>query len=117
MRLCAVNAVQKTPEISGEEDMVAEEAMTPKDDHEITDPLQGQTNCHPDRIEVEVREVYGQSTRLDDEVKAVTIDVEVMENDVTDESTYYHKGGELFTEDVEQHMAVLLERIKSICDD
>ena len=39
MRSCAVNAVQKTPEHPGEEDMVVEDAMTPKDNHEINDPL------------------------------------------------------------------------------
>uniref|UniRef100_A0AAV1VFN7 Reverse transcriptase n=1 Tax=Peronospora matthiolae TaxID=2874970 RepID=A0AAV1VFN7_9STRA len=89
--------------------MAAEEAMTPKDYHEITDPLQGQSNCHPDGIKVKDREVHGQSTRLDDDVKAVTIEGEVMENDVPDELTYYHEGGELFAEDVEQHMAVLSE--------
>uniref|UniRef100_A0AAV1T8C1 Reverse transcriptase n=1 Tax=Peronospora matthiolae TaxID=2874970 RepID=A0AAV1T8C1_9STRA len=108
-RSCAVNVVRKTPEHSGEEDMVAEEAMTPKDNHEITDPLQRQSNCHPDGIKVEYREVHGQSTRLDDDLKAVTIDGEVMENDVPGELTYYHEGGELFAEDVDQHMAVLPE--------
>uniref|UniRef100_A0AAV1TMU0 Hypervirulence associated protein TUDOR domain-containing protein n=1 Tax=Peronospora matthiolae TaxID=2874970 RepID=A0AAV1TMU0_9STRA len=91
MRSCAVNAVRKTPEHSGEEDMVAEEAMTPKDNHEINDPLQGQSNRHPDGIKVEYREVHVQSTRLDDDVKAVTNDGEVMQNDEPDESTYYHK--------------------------
>uniref|UniRef100_A0AAV1TLK2 Uncharacterized protein n=1 Tax=Peronospora matthiolae TaxID=2874970 RepID=A0AAV1TLK2_9STRA len=59
MRLCAVNAVRKTPEHSGEENMVAEEAMTPKDNHETTDPLQVQSNCHPDGIKFDDREVYG----------------------------------------------------------
>uniref|UniRef100_A0AAV1UMG9 Uncharacterized protein n=1 Tax=Peronospora matthiolae TaxID=2874970 RepID=A0AAV1UMG9_9STRA len=78
MRSCAVNAVRETPEHSGEEDMFAEEAMTPKDNHEITDLLLGQSNCHPDGIKVEDREVHGQSTRLDDDVKAVTIDGKVM---------------------------------------
>uniref|UniRef100_A0AAV1V540 Reverse transcriptase n=1 Tax=Peronospora matthiolae TaxID=2874970 RepID=A0AAV1V540_9STRA len=89
--------------------MVAEEAMTPKDNHEITDPLQGQSKCHPGGIMVEDREVYGQSTRLDDDVKAITIDGEVIENDIPDESTHYQEGGELFAEDVKQHMAVLPE--------
>uniref|UniRef100_A0AAV1T0U9 Reverse transcriptase n=1 Tax=Peronospora matthiolae TaxID=2874970 RepID=A0AAV1T0U9_9STRA len=93
--------------------MVAEEAMTPKDNHEIIDPLQGQSKCHPDGIKVKDREVHGQSTRLDDDVKAVTIDGEVMENDVPDESTYYHEEGELFTEDVKYHTAVLMEVIIS----
>ena len=51
--------------------------------------------------------MHSQSTRLDDDVKAVTIDGELIENDVPDESTYYYEGGELFAEDVEQHMAVL----------
>uniref|UniRef100_A0AAV1U7Q6 Uncharacterized protein n=1 Tax=Peronospora matthiolae TaxID=2874970 RepID=A0AAV1U7Q6_9STRA len=111
MRSCAVNAVRKTPEHSGEEDMVAEVFMTPKDNREITDPLQGQSNCHPDGIKIEDREVHGQSTRLDDDVKAVTIDGEVMENDAPDESTHYHEGSKLFAEDVEQHMAVLPEVI------
>ena len=32
-----------------------------------------------------------------------------MGNDAPDESTYYHEEGELFAEDVEQHMAVLPE--------
>ena len=113
MRSCAVNAVQKTPEHSGKEDMIVEEAMTPKDNHEITDPLQGQSNCHPDGIKGEDREVHSQSTRLDDDVKDVTIDGELIENDVPDESTYYHEGGELFAEDVEQHMAVLPEHTTS----
>ena len=53
--------------------------------------------------------MQSQSTRLNDEVKAVTIDGELIENDVPGESTYYHEGGELFAEDVEQHMAVLPE--------
>uniref|UniRef100_A0AAV1TWS1 Uncharacterized protein n=1 Tax=Peronospora matthiolae TaxID=2874970 RepID=A0AAV1TWS1_9STRA len=70
--------------------MIAEEAMTPKDSHETTDLLQVQFNCHPDGIKFEDREVYGQSTQLDDDVKAVTFEGEVMENDVPDESTYYH---------------------------
>ena len=39
MRSCAVNAVHKTPEHPGEHDMVVEEAITPKDNHEINDPL------------------------------------------------------------------------------
>ena len=42
-------------------------------------------------------------------MKAVTIDGELIENDVPDESTYYHRGGNPFAEDVEQHMSVLPE--------
>uniref|UniRef100_A0AAV1U1R9 Uncharacterized protein n=1 Tax=Peronospora matthiolae TaxID=2874970 RepID=A0AAV1U1R9_9STRA len=87
MRSCAVNAVRKTPEHSVEEDMVAEEAVTLKDNRETTDPLQGKFNCDLYVIKFEDREVHGQSTRLDDDVKAVTIDGEVMKNDVPDEST------------------------------
>ena len=109
MRSCAVNVLRKTPEPSGEEDVVAKETMIAKDHQETTDPLQGQSNCHPDGIEAEDREVHSQATRLGDDVEVVTIEDEVMERDVPDESTYYHEGGELFAEDVEQHMAVLPE--------
>ena len=54
MRSCAFHAVQKTPEHSGEEDMVVEEAMPPKDNHEITDPLQGQSNYHSEGSRVKI---------------------------------------------------------------
>ena len=100
MRSCAVNAVWKKPERSDEEDMVAEEDMTQKENHETTDPLQGQSNCQPDEIKVDDRIVHDQSTRLNDDKEAVTIDGEVMGNDAPGESTYYREGGELFAEDV-----------------
>ena len=89
--------------------MVAEEDKTPENAHEITDPLQKKSNCQPGEIKVEDREVHNQATRLDDDMEAVRIDGEEMGYDAPDESTYYHEEGELFAEDVEQHMAVLPE--------
>ena len=58
MRSCAVNKVWKNPEHSGE-GMIEEDDMEQGDDHEITDTLQGQSNCQPDDIKVEDREVHG----------------------------------------------------------
>ena len=65
-----------------------------------TDPLQGQSNCHPDEIKVEDLEVHVQSTRLVDSAKADAIDEEMMKEDIPAEFYYYHEGGELFAEDV-----------------
>ena len=109
IRSSAVSAVRKTPEQSGEVDVVAEEAITHEADHEITGLLQGHYTCQPDAIKVENREMHNQSTRLNDDAESATIDNEVTEDDTPDESIYYHEGGELFAEDVEQHIAVMPE--------
>ena len=108
-RSCAINAVRKEPEQSGKEDGVAEEVTTHADDRELTDPLQRQSSCQAEEIKIEDREVHGQSTLSDADPGTVTIDDKTMRNTTSDDSTYYHEGGELFAEDVEQHMAVLPE--------
>ena len=108
-RSCAINAVRKEPEESGKEDGVAEEGTTHADDHKLTDPLQRQSSCQAEEIKIEDREVHGQSTLSDADPGTVTIDDKTMRNTTSDDSTYYHEGGELFAEDVEQHMAVLPE--------
>ena len=64
--------------------------------HVTTDPLQGQSNCQPDEIEVEDREVHGRSKRLVDSEEAAAIDEEMMKEDISAESIYYHEGCELF---------------------
>ena len=106
---CAVNVVWKKQKQSGDEYKVAEEDMTPENNHEITDWLQRKSNCQPGEIKVEDQKVHNQAKRLDEDREAVTIDGEAMGNDAPGESTYYHEEGELFAEDVEQHMAVLPE--------
>uniref|UniRef100_A0AAV1U1T4 Uncharacterized protein n=1 Tax=Peronospora matthiolae TaxID=2874970 RepID=A0AAV1U1T4_9STRA len=78
----AVNAVRKTPAQSGEVDVVVDEAKTQKDNHEITDLLQGQSNYHPDEIKVEDQEVHGRFTRLDEDAEAVSIDNEATKDNI-----------------------------------
>ena len=41
--------------------------------------------------------------------EAAAIDEEMMKEDIPAAAMHHHEGGKLFAEDVEQHMAVLLE--------
>ena len=53
--------------------------------------------------------MHGRPTRLVDSPDDAAIDEDMMKEDMPAASIYYHEGGELFAEDVEQQMAVLPE--------
>ena len=72
--------------------------------YEGTDPFHNQSSCQPEEIKQEDCELQDQADRRIEKVSNTKTDKETTRDESASDKMYHHEGGELFAEDVEQHM-------------
>uniref|UniRef100_A0AAV1T816 Reverse transcriptase n=1 Tax=Peronospora matthiolae TaxID=2874970 RepID=A0AAV1T816_9STRA len=77
--------------------------------YEVTDPVHKQSSRQPDRIKSEDCELQDQVDKRTKKMDCTKTDEETTKDELTPSPMYHHDAGELFAEDVDQHLAVLPE--------
>ena len=124
-----VNAIKRTPDDDQVQDLSGEEIHTSEDrDPEIIDRDPQYIDCHPVITDRDPNSVNRDPVIIDRDPRSRKLvneldmvkDGDVLTNESEDGkpecSAYYHESGELFAEEVDQHMAVLPEIVSSTAE-